>query len=162
MISRRRELIARFGLLAAALVAVWLLAHAQLDAAAARRQLAEQIDPARPGSLAAQLATANAAAARTELDLAVARTELARLGISLDELPGQLPRSSVTTRSTTTNTTTIPARPTPGSTPRPGPRGPAGPSGAPAPAAPDTSPAPAGPAPRDCLFALFGVGICRG
>lgn len=155
---RRRVLIARLGLVAAAMVVVWLLVSARLDASQARREQAAQARAAAASSaeLRAQLQAANKDRDDLGTQLAAVRAEAAGIRTSVRELPGRLPRST----STTTRVLTVPGPPRVIRGPRGpvGPRGPANASAAPSrpPSPPSGVPAP----PRSCLIRAAGVGVC--
>jgi hypothetical protein len=159
---RRRVLIARFGLVAAALVVVWVILDARASTSAARRQLADQSNPTRAGSLAYRLAEAESSRAELVAELEATRGDLAGLGDQVDKLPTRFPTPAPAPRTAPppTYVTVEPGKagtfilrpvqpptagkpsPTPTSSPRP---------------APSASPTPTSP---PCLVALFGVGVC--
>ncbi len=138
-LPRSRELLARLGLVLAALVAVYLLASSQVNLHNSRAQIdaqdrqlrtmADQLRDAERGrlELAAQLAAVTA-------ELEAARAELAgRLGSiarGVDRLPSRIPSPRPTD-----------AEPSPGAGGSPGPAGPPGPPGPTGPAgtSPDRS-----------------------
>lgn len=161
---RRRVLIARLGLLAVVLAAVWLLIDARGDSSAARRQLAEQSDPTSPGSLAWRLAEAEGARVELVAELQAAQAALDGLRRQVGKLPTRFPTPApvaparrpvtyVTVEPGEAGTVVLrPAQP-PATAPRPSPA----PTSSPRPA-PSASPAPATRPP--CLVAVLGMGVC--
>lgn len=159
---RRRLLIARFGLVAAALVVVWVILDARASTSAARRTVAEQGDATRPGSLAYRLAEAEAARAELVAELEATRGAVDGLGAQVDKLPTRFPTPAPAPRTSPPPTyvtvepgkagTVVlrPVQPPPAARPSPAP------TSSPKPA-PSASPTPASP---PCLVALLGVGVC--
>lgn len=165
MITRRRLLIARAGLVAAVLAAVWLLIDARSDAAGARRQLAEQSDPTAPGSLAYRLADAESARGELVAELETAGGQLEALRRSVAGLPAKFPKlptpaatgspASVVTVTPGAGGTVIlrPVQPAPAARPASTPR----PTSS---SAPTSSPSPSATPSPPCLVSLLGVGVC--
>jgi len=163
VISRRRELVARAGVLVAALAAVWLLIDARSDASEATRRLADQSDPTRPGSLAYRLAETESSRAELVAELAATRGAVDGVGRSVKALPGKFPTPAPATSSpprvvirevpVTVAPTPAPRPRTPPAAvkPRPRPR---------PPAASRPTPRPTSTASPSCLAAVLGVGGC--
>ncbi len=156
---RRRLLIARFGLVAAALVVVWVILDARASTSAARRQVAEQSDPTRPGSLAYRLAEAESSRAELVAELEATRGAVGDLGDQVDKLPTSLPTAAPVPRTSPPRTYvtvepgkagTVVLRPVQPPAARPTTR--------PRPPVPTSSPSPT-TTPRPCLASLLG-GVC--
>jgi len=159
---RRRVLIARFGLVAAALVVVWVILDARASTSSARRQVAEQADPTRPGSLAYRLAEAESSRAELVAQLAATRGDVEGLGRQVDKLPTAFPTPApaAAPRVIIVRPPDPPAAPSPSPTPTSS----AAPK-APTPSKATTPPAASKPrptaTPRPCVPVL-GVEVCPG